>query len=111
LTGPPIISLLITPRIVGSNPNGIYRLRAAIVDPDGGLSVSYKWKVKYGNTEKIIKSRQAAGSVQISDDWRPSDHVPAKCGGWTTTVTLEVVDAQGQKTNVSLPIHVNYPLC
>jgi hypothetical protein len=110
-TGPPIVTLLITSRAIGSNPGAGYFLRAAIWDPDGGETVAYKWKVKYGTTEKVIRERQAAGRVQISDPWRPADHVPNRCGGWNAVLTLEAVDDQGQKTSVALPINVRYPLC
>jgi hypothetical protein len=110
-SGPPIVSLLITSRVIGRQPNTIYNLRAAMIDPDGGQRLSYKWKVKYGNTEKVIKSAQRGGAAQISDPWRPSDHVPNRCGGWNATLTLEVEDDQGQKSSATLPIFVTYPLC
>lgn len=114
-SGPPIISILNRPGM-SFNPNATGALQAMIVDPDGGgpsgQRLSYKWKVKYGDTEKIIGGKVVSNySAIIYDPWRARDHVPNTCGGWPATLTLEATDAQGQKSSQSIRIYVQYPLC
>lgn len=110
-SGPPIISMLVSPH-TSFKPNATASLRASIIDPDHGNELSYKWKIKYGSTEKVIFSRKVHGFAhQLFDPWRSGDHVPNQCGGWPTVLTLEVTDKQGQESSQSVNVYVPYPLC
>jgi hypothetical protein len=86
-------------------------LRAIIVDPDGGQYLTYRWKIKYGSTEKIIINKMAPSSVQTVDPWKPANDVPNICGGVPAILTLEATDDEGQTSSVSVQIVIPYPTC
>jgi hypothetical protein len=110
-SGPPVLSILFPVNGTKLYPNITQSLRAVIVDPDGGQSLTYRWKIKYGTTEKVIINKMAASSVQTADPWTPGNDVPNICGGVPAILTLEATDDEGQTSSVSVQIVIPYPVC
>jgi hypothetical protein len=110
-SGPPVISILFPVNGTKLYPHITQSLRAIIVDPDGGQQLTYRWKLQYGTTTKIIVNASAASSVQTADPWKPGDDVPPHCGGVLATLTLEATDDEGQTSSVSVQIVIPYPVC
>jgi hypothetical protein len=110
-SGPPIISILFPVDGTKLYPDISQHLVAIIIDPDGGGPLTYRWKIKYGTTEKVIFNKMAPSSVQIADPWKPGDDVPNICGGVPAILTLEATDDEGQTTSVSVHIVIPYPVC
>jgi len=72
-------------------------LKATATDPEGKSPMSYRWTVKYGKTEKTIATGNSRNGRQFRVSWKPYDDVPHTCGSQPVTLSLYVVDPDGDK--------------
>lgn len=80
----------------------VTNLQATATDPDGE-SMTYKWTIQTGASEKEI-------GTSLFLQWKPSNDVPFNCGGSLGTLRFYATDKDGT-SKAQRSVYIAYPPC
>lgn len=99
---PPLVTILSPSEGEVLEPNETVVLEGTATDPDAGGLIG-QWTVKYGTVSKFI----GTGNKLV---WRPSSHVPQRCGDVDATLMFSATDPDGWASD-EVAVKVHYPVC
>ena len=99
---PPLVTILSPSEAEQLEPNDVVTLQGTASDPDAG-PLTGTWSVKVGSTTKVIGQ---GNTLQ----WKPSNHVPQRCGNVDATLIFSATDSDGTSSD-QVGVKVHYPVC